>query len=135
MSKAKVQFHEFNPTIYPRKLWVVKGKNCLPNIQEMFSEVDGDEICFSNDLCLGFKAIVLSVQRKSDGKCGVLVWLREEYNLSDIAHESCHVAMEIAKEVGIVADYDNQEPIAYLVGFAFDCIKQVYTNKFNVNLL
>jgi hypothetical protein len=37
-----------------------------------------------------------------------------------VAHEATHISSYIAKERGFVADFDNDEPIAYLVQYIAD---------------
>ena len=45
------------------------------------------------------------------------------YYYKDISHEAVHVAFETFRDIGGIADEDNQEPFAYLVGWA---TKQLY---------
>ena len=42
MTKKNI-IHQFNPTIYPRKLWVMKGGS-IDDILDAFTEPDGQEI-------------------------------------------------------------------------------------------
>jgi hypothetical protein len=49
-----------------------------------------------------------------DGKT-TNVWMYiEKFDIQTIVHECFHAAIATAKIVGIVLDYDNDEPLAYL---------------------
>lgn len=124
------RIHEFYPSVYPRRVWIVK-KASNDQIKASFCERDGKEIVFGNDTgneaaCMVFPSIML----KENGKYGVLVVMREDLNVGQIAHEASHVALEIFNDVGACITYGNQEPYAYLVGWVADCIYQVKTGKF-----
>ena len=128
MGRQKI--HEFYPYIYPRRVWVVRGLN-QNEIQDFLSLRNGDSIVFDDTegnepLCTVFPYIKL----RENGKYGILVLISEKISVSDIAHESTHVAMEIFNDLGAIITYDNQEPFAYLVGWVADCINQVRIGKF-----
>lgn len=53
---------------------------------------------------------------------GFGVILRPNASLDTIAHECVHVASKILHHIGAVADVENDEPYAYLVGW---CVSQV----------
>lgn len=129
--KNKPQIHQFEPTIYPRKLWVIKGVNALSVIQDNFTEVNCDEIRFDKEFKLGFEALTMKVMQKETNFLGVLVWLRCKTNISIIAHESVHFAGFVFNDCGITMSLacDENEHFAYLFGFCADCINQVATNK------
>lgn len=130
MSKKKIQIHQFNPVIYPRKLWVVKGKESLASILDMFSDYNDKEIKFDEDVTM-FGAITINVIKKRTFEYGVLVWMREEYDVKTIAHESVHFASLVFSSCNMTMGFDcgKDEHFAYLVGFSADCINQVVTNK------
>ena len=46
-------------------------------------------------------------------------------NLDWIAHESTHAALCIFGDIGARVSYEDQEPLAYLVGWIFGCIDTV----------
>lgn len=124
--------HQFTPTIYPRKLWVIKGGS-VKNIQDAFTDVDGEEINFVIDTGKEPSAMTLKVIHKESKYYGVLVWLLEsKVSVGAVAHESVHVASCIFDDLGMTIGFDGgkDEHFAYLVGFAADCINQVRTNKF-----
>lgn len=120
-----VKIYEFNPCIYPRLLWVVKG-GTLDEISKVLelSGYEEDESVGAVTLC--------NVRRKSDENLGALVWFPKASNIKNldwIAHECTHVAMYMFGETGCIADVENQEPLAYLVGWAFDCVNKVRKAK------
>lgn len=113
--------HEFNPQIYPRKVWVAVSKD---KFAERFDGVsEWDETC---------DAIVDCVHDKLRNLGGVLVRFGsvEDMTVANISHESTHIAMEIFDYIGANVDLHNQEPFSYLVGWVADCIEQVRTGQF-----
>ena len=127
MSNKKTIIHEFDPCIYPRLLWVVKGGS-LEDIKETF-EVS----CEDEDIG---GAATLPARRKSDNRLGYCVWFPKAgdiRNLEWIAHESTHVAICIFNDIGGNVTYEGQEPFAYLVGWVFGCIDTIRKFKEVVN--
>lgn len=115
----KTTIHEFDPQIYPRLLWVVKGGQ-LEDIKDMFeTEISEEEVG---------GAVTFLVRRKVDNRLGYCVWFPKAgdiRNLDWIAHESSHVALCIFNDVGAVITPEGQEPFAYLVGWVFKCVDEV----------
>ena len=132
MGRGRLKIHQFNPTIYPRKLWVIKGGS-VENIQEAFLEPNGDEIILNFENYNYPAATTLKVRQKGTDLLGVLVWLMSsKIDVQIIAHESVHVASCIFDDTGMTLGFDGgkDEHFAYLVGFAADCINQVVTGRF-----
>lgn len=128
MNKMSTTIYEFNPCIYPRLLWVVKG-GTLDDISKVLEldDYEEDESTGAVTLC--------NVRRRSDENLGALVWFPKASNIKNldwIAHECTHVAMYMFGETGCIADVQNQEPLAYLVGWAFDCVDKVRKAKGDV---
>jgi hypothetical protein len=128
--KKEAQIHQFDPIIYPRKLWIVKGCG-RKFINDGFAERLGEEIVFDDNdgnepVCTVFPGIMLKETRRY----GYLVWIQSNLSVGDIAHEAVHVAVELFRDMGAYLDPDNQEPFTYLVGWIADCINQVKTGKF-----
>ena len=113
---------EYNPVIYPRKLWVSVGAS-TKELNEVFEEVEDME-----DSAI---ATVYSVCRTENKMGGMLIRFNNRMDMtpSVIAHESVHAAMGIYGYVGAEVDLDNQEPFAYLVGWIADCIWQSKIGK------
>lgn len=118
-----IKIYEFDPCVYPRLLWVVKG-GTLDDISKVLElanyEEEEEESVGAMTLC--------NVRRRSDENLGALVWFPKASNIKNldwIAHECTHVAMYMFGETGCIADVENQEPLAYLVGWAFSCVDKV----------
>ncbi|MBR8706941.1 hypothetical protein [Bacteroides pyogenes] len=111
-----MKIHEFDPLIYPRKLWVVVGTDTFSDRFEGVSEWDD-----------AADAIVDCVYDKQKDLGGVLVRFKSKKSMtvSTISHESLHIAMNIFDYIGAKADSMNQEPLAYLVGWIAGKINQV----------
>lgn len=115
--KSLFMIHEFDPLIYPRKLWVAKSTDILSDRFEGLSDWDDNSY-----------AMVNNVYDKVHGKGGILVRFAEGgLTVSTIAHESSHAAMDIFSYIGATVDLDNQEPYSYLVGWIASCLEQVRT--------
>lgn len=118
-SPKKTTIHEFDPCIYPRKLWVVKG-GTLDDIRETLEfEIEENE-------CGG--AVTFPANDKKGHFSGYCVWFPKSSdinNLDWIAHESTHVALSIFGDIGAIVTMEDQEPLAYLVGWVFRCIDVV----------
>lgn len=127
----KIEIHEFYPTIYPRLIWVSKYVN-EKDINNLFAKRDGSEIYLGIEKGNEPKATTLNVWNKETGKYGVLVCIHSRINVEDVAHEAVHVASFIFNDCGVSMGFGDgeDEHLAYLVGFAADCINQVRINKF-----
>lgn len=128
----KTVIHQFDPTIYPRKLWVIKSGS-VNDILDAFTEPDGEEINLVIYTGKESSAMTIKVIHKESRCYGVLVWLCDgKANIENVAHEAVHVASCIFDDLGMTMGFDGgkDEHFAYLVGFAADCINQVRTNKF-----
>lgn len=115
--------HEFDPLIYPRKLWVTYDAT-PEELNKMFPL--GDTIGNKFKKEEGFYGITDNVAN-SDNKGGVLVRFENEDAMTswNIAHEAIHAAGFICKYVGIVADWSNDEAFTYLATWIVKCCEQV----------
>ena len=122
MSSKKTIIHEFDPCIYPRLLWVVKGGT----LEEIRKTLEFGDIV--DDFQSTGGAITISAYDNAKKKGGFLVWFpkaSEMSNLDWIAHESTHVALGIFDYIGSEVAANESEPFAYLVGWVFGCIDKV----------
>lgn len=104
------KIHEFDPQIYPRKIWIAVGVSTSV-LNETFEGID--------DMDESTDALVINTRKtKPDIKAGVLIRFKNRNTLtaSIIAHEAVHAALEIFDYVEARIDAKNQEPFAYLVG-------------------
>lgn len=118
----KTIIHEFDPCVYPRLLWVVKGGS-LEEIRKTleFAELDKD-----SEECGAVTVAAYDNQKK---RGGFLVWFPRPNDMTKnsywMAHEASHVALGIFGYVGAEARAEESEPFAYLVGWAFKCMDEV----------
>lgn len=121
MANKKTVIHEFDPCIYPRLLWVVKGGE-LDEIRKTleFGEVGEEEQSGG--------ALTISAYDNENKRGGFLVWFPKAKDMSHgdwMAHEASHVALGIFDYIGAEAKASDSEPFAYLVGWVFKCIDEV----------
>lgn len=121
--ESKHRIHEFDPQIYPRKVWVAVG---VPYdvIKDMFEDVAPMEE--------NTDAQVDHTRRlKPDVRGGLLIRFenRKAMTVANIAHESVHAALEIFYYTGAYPDPKNQEPFAYLCGWIAKCVGEVKNGK------
>lgn len=125
MENKKTTIHEFDPCIYPRLLWVVKG-GTQEEIRKTleFAELDTDDTT---------GAITVAAYDNAKKKGGFLVWFPRPSDMTKhgfwMAHEAAHVALGIFGYVGAQAKAEESEPFAYLVGWAFKCMEEVRKYK------
>lgn len=125
MVSKKTIIHEFDPCIYPRLLWVVKGGE-LDEIRKTLEFAEFDE-----DIEKG-GAVTVSAYDNENKRGGFLVWFpkaSEMSNLDWIAHECAHVALGVFDYIGAEAKASDSEPFSYLVGWVFKCVDKVRKYK------
>lgn len=120
MQKTKI--HDFPLAIYPRLIWIAITTE---NKFEGFSELSA-----MDDSC---SAVVESAHDIENNKGGVFIRFasKKDMTANEIAHESCHAAMEVIDFIGANVDYENQEYFCYLVGYIAKCCEKVKNNKFD----
>lgn len=121
MSSKKTIIHEFDPCIYPRLLWVVKGGS-LEEIRKTLEFAELGEAEQSGG------AVTLSAYDNEKQRGGFLVWFPKASDMRNgdwIAHESAHVALGIFDYIGSEVTANDSEPFSYLVGWVFKCVDEV----------
>ncbi len=125
--KKKLIIHEFDPLIYPRKLWV-----CTNATVELTSSFELDEGDMIKSLEMNAVTTYITRNLKTE-KLGVLVFCKNKklMTVSNIAHESVHVADAIFEAIGGHGeDFSiGNEPYAYLVGWVAGSIDEVLKVK------
>jgi hypothetical protein len=125
---AKVIIHQFDPVIYPFKLWVSITDDLTAISERFIDHKSGKELNTDNlDKTIAFTQ---NVEQKSDRLIGaIIVFGRKGYcSTKIIAHEATHAARMLWDHVG--EDATGMEADAYLVGWIADCIEKVKLNKF-----
>lgn len=118
MIKKKILgYFEYDPVIYPRKLWVHIGYYFKELAQKAFYNVVIDENKDYRGVEYG------EVVRKSDDKYGILVsFPNRKYMTMDVcAHEASHVCDDLENALNIK---HGDDPSAYLLGWIASCINK-----------
>jgi len=121
----KVQFHQFDPVIYPVKIWIVITNNidvinerfhAYPNcrIEIDFKKFDAGSILVVNKETLDIGSLLIFDNKKS-------------LKVQTLTHEAMHTARDIWQHLG--EDEPGREAEAYLIGWITDCIWRVKNNK------
>lgn len=134
--KDKVQIHQFDPVIYPCRIFVAV-KPSFEDVTEVFyglnKENDRYDISHEQfDRDRFTIATVFIVSHKKNGWIGlfVSVWKPGSLDVKTICHESSHCADYICEKFGISnGSYDEGEARAYLQGWIADCIYKVKLGK------
>ena len=118
MIKKKILgYFEYDPVIYPRKLWVHIGDDFKELAPKAFCNIVIDENKDYSGVEYG------EVIRKSDDKYGILVsFPNRKYMTMDVcAHEASHVCDDLENALNIK---HGDEPSAYLLGWIASCINK-----------
>ena len=121
--------YQFDPVIYPYKVWVIIDKK--PNkIHEKFKEYSGKPIIFEDGSADRCEAFTMPVQSKgADPYYGVILFFRSKRSMDYelVAHESSHAAKYLFEHIG--ADCNIHEPFEFVVGWIAGCCEAVKNGK------
>lgn len=118
MEKQKI--YEFDPQIYPRKLWVTVGVP-FEELKDEFEDLKPMEEA-------NYAQVDHVRKLKLEIRGGILVRFENLEALQrhgNITHEAVHIATEIFEYIGAYHDPKNQEPFAYLCGWIAKCVEEV----------
>lgn len=130
----RTKIDEYDPVIYPRKLWVSLYNGTMKPFIDKFCYRDGCELIDMGDSG-ETDARTYCVVEKSTGKYGYLVLidsigLKDKTLLIDIiAHESEHVKTNIFEDIHLYTNVESQEADAYMVGFIAKSIWKTIFSK------
>lgn len=126
--KKKAVIHQFDPVIYPIKLWVMSEYNPAL-IDKLFKNQNGSKLNISRTESSNISTYDRVIVHRKSEKYGILIVLNGSVNISvgSICHEATHASRFIwghlrELDTGIEAD-------AYLVGWIADCIDKTLKNK------
>lgn len=127
----KDRIYEFDPLVYPRLLWIVRGSEDF--VKENFSKKGGDELT-DEDVDMRFvDAWVCKCERKSDRRLGILFYFESGIEAKQLVHECYHALTAYVSEINAdLPDYDSdgmEEYAAYLIEWIFDCCWKVKQGK------
>lgn len=123
-----MEIHEFDPIIYPYKLWVIIDKKPT-GISDVFDEYSSNPIEFIDRDTAGLAAFAMPVSKKQDSKFGVIIFFRSKKSMSYelVAHECSHAAKYLFDHIG--ADIKEHEPFEYVIGWMAGCCEKVKKQK------
>lgn len=129
MSKGKI--YEFDPLIYPRLLWVVKGSEDF--VKSNFRKKDGSELS-DDEVDMRFcDAWVCKCERKADNRLGIVFFFDSGIEAKQLVHECYHALTAFVSEINAdLPDYESdgmEEFAAYLIEWIFDCCWKVKQGK------
>lgn len=117
---------EYDPVIWPRKLFVVIGED-IGYIQDHFIKTDGTAYPISKDIKNDSDVVTFpEVEKRDDGYFGELVWCHSPEKVTDpfICHEAIHAANGMLGACGVEITTDNDEALTYTAQFCFESIKK-----------
>lgn len=119
-----MEIHEFDPVIYPYKVWIVIAKTPV-GIAERFRQYDNKEIQNIVEDTAGLNAFAMPVVAKDNSSYGVVVFFRSKASMSYglVAHESSHAAKYLFEHIN--AEIKEHEPFEYVIGWIAECCEKV----------
>lgn len=125
----KSVIYEFDPVIYPTRLWVCK-KPCTEDISQLFYPFnnDGEMVDSFGDVfddVSGIYANALIVGNKKSRMRGCLVAILRPGGCGPgvCSHEAAHFVAYCGDVFGIqLGDFNHSEPLVYLEQWATNCI-------------
>lgn len=129
------KIHEFDPVIYPFKLWVavnpdkndVKAKFYGLTPETSRIEIDDEELEVDFSV-----ATTYPVSEKESGWNGLLVIIHKpkQVGVGVISHEATHVVDWVCDTFGLSGfSFDDGEARAYLAQWVANCIEEVRRSK------
>lgn len=136
MANKTTKIHEFDPLIYPTRIWVgvnVPYKEASEKFYALLSDgsiADFDE-AVENQGCTPI-ATCYPVRDKESGWRGIFCHIKRPKlaSVGVTAHEAEHIVCWICEQFGIQsATFDDSEPRAYLMQWVANCIYDVLKGK------
>jgi hypothetical protein len=123
-----MEIHEFDPVIYPYRLWIIVDKTPY-DITKEFNEYNGNRIEFIETDTKRLQAFTMSAYRKINPMYGVIIFFRSKQSMSYelVAHEASHAAKYLFDHIG--AKIQEHEPFEYVIGWIANCCEKVKKNK------
>lgn len=125
----KKGYYEYDPVIYPRKLWVMPQAT-EAEIRMCFTEHDGEEIEWDDKGC--FATTFPEVCSKAGGTYGVLVAFKGKTSMTmgNICHEASHVLDDFIDVLPLSREpRGHNEHLSYLLRWIGDCMNRARLGK------
>lgn len=130
------QIKEFNPTIYPIKVWVANNVPIKQVIAKFYVRTDNGDAAdfleedFSKDNGVTASTFVVFDKKTKQGGTLVYIFAPKRAKVNIICHEAAHCADFICETFGITkGKYEDGEAYAYLIGWIAECINSVLRNR------
>jgi len=120
------KFDIYDPILYPRYLWVGTGN--LKELLSKFKYKNGEPLQ-RDDLNTSFGITFDEVCQKGSNQLGVLIYLNENTNISQWAHEAIHAAHGIFNALNIHYTMDDDEHFTYFVQWIVESIQAFFINN------
>lgn len=132
----KSVIYEFDPVIYPTRLWVCK-KPCTEDVSKLFYPFNNDGEMVDSfggtfKYVLGKYANTMIVCNKKSlmRGCLVSIFLPGGCGAGICAHEALHYIAYLSEQFDIpLGGFDKSEPLAYLEQWATNCIDSVLRGR------
>ena len=137
MKKRKI--YEFDPQIYPTRLWVAINPS-LDDVKDVFGFLDEDGKEVNTDTAFTHSASTIAqtysvYNKESHWKgCFVAIWRKADTGCGVISHETSHCADWLDDEIGGLGGVDGAlfntgEPRAYYVQWLAEKIEDVLKGR------
>lgn len=131
MSK-KTEIYEFDPVIYPTRLWVCK-KPDTKDVAELFDpfNVNGEMVDSFGDVLDDVSGkyantIIVGNKKSCMRGCLVSIFRPSGCGAGVCSHEALHYIAYLSEQFDIpLGGFDTSEPLAYLEQWATNCINSV----------
>lgn len=128
----KTKIYEFDPVIYPTRLWVCK-KPSVEDVSELFHPfnnngemVDSFGDVFEYDSGKYANTIIVGNKKSRMRGCLVSIFLPGECGAGVCSHEALHYIAYLSEQFDIpLGGFDTSEPLAYLEQWVTNCIYSV----------
>lgn len=125
----KSVIYEFDPVIYPTRLWVCK-KPSVEDVSELFypfnnngEVVDSFGDVFEYDNGKYANTLIVGNKKSRMRGCLVSIFLPGECGAGVCSHEALHYIAYLSDQFDIpLGSFDTSEPLAYLEQWATNCI-------------
>ena len=111
-----MRLFEFNPVIYPFRLWIMVDYN-VEAIPKLFDGYDNKPIESIDKDTNGLEAFTMPVIHKKKDRYGVVIFIRtlDSMRFELMAHEASHAAKFMFEHIN--AEVAPHEPFEYVIGW------------------
>lgn len=126
----KTIFHEFDPLLYPIKVWVsvcphhTQVQRKFYALSEDNEALEFNQSILADDNCTIASTFPVSAKKDYQGGLLVIVYKQKRFTTNYITHEAAHCADFFAERLGLTTGkFHDGEAYAYLIGWIAECIE------------